>query len=189
MRAYPRYLPRYLISDIKNPHPIRSRYPIFRTLVWVYSNQTRPDPKPIIKLWTKSAEPGSTQSIELSQLSQSHSNSIVSQFSESTRQTRSSQNWANSVPFTTAFSDSPEPVSNLFRVRFEFRLKRWIRSWVPEILEEFHSLWATDPASTSLYLEQLLGIGAFFKHLWVLSNLTSHYCDILHTYFDICSDW
>ena len=33
MRAYPRYLPRYPISDMKNPHPIRSRYPIFRTLV------------------------------------------------------------------------------------------------------------------------------------------------------------
>jgi len=32
MRAYPRYLPRYLISDMKNPHLIRSRYPIFRTL-------------------------------------------------------------------------------------------------------------------------------------------------------------
>ena len=29
MRAYPRYL----ISDMKNPHPIRSRYPIFRTLL------------------------------------------------------------------------------------------------------------------------------------------------------------
>ena len=32
MRAYPRYLPRYPISDMKNPHPIRFRYPIFRTL-------------------------------------------------------------------------------------------------------------------------------------------------------------
>ena len=32
MCAYPRYLPRYLISDIRNPHPIQSRYPIFRTL-------------------------------------------------------------------------------------------------------------------------------------------------------------
>ena len=27
-----RYLPRYPISDMKNPHPIRFRYPIFRTL-------------------------------------------------------------------------------------------------------------------------------------------------------------
>ena len=33
MRAYPRYLPRYPISDIKNSHPIRSRCPIFRTLI------------------------------------------------------------------------------------------------------------------------------------------------------------
>ena len=35
MRAYPRYLPRYPISesDMKNPYPIRSRFPIFRTLV------------------------------------------------------------------------------------------------------------------------------------------------------------
>ena len=32
MRAYPRYLPRYSISDMKNPYPIRSWYPIFRTL-------------------------------------------------------------------------------------------------------------------------------------------------------------
>ena len=32
MRAYPRYLPRYPISDMKNPHPIRFRYPILRTL-------------------------------------------------------------------------------------------------------------------------------------------------------------
>ena len=32
MRGYPRYLPRYSIRDMKNPHPIRSRYPIFRTL-------------------------------------------------------------------------------------------------------------------------------------------------------------
>ena len=32
VRAYPRYLPRYPISDMKNPHLIRSRYPIFRTL-------------------------------------------------------------------------------------------------------------------------------------------------------------
>jgi len=29
MRAYPRYS----ISDMKNPHPIRFRYPIFRTLL------------------------------------------------------------------------------------------------------------------------------------------------------------
>ena len=33
MCAYPRYRPRYLIYDMKIPHPIRSRYPIFRTLV------------------------------------------------------------------------------------------------------------------------------------------------------------
>ena len=33
MRVYPRYLPRYPISNMKNLHPIRSRYPIFWTLV------------------------------------------------------------------------------------------------------------------------------------------------------------
>jgi len=32
MHAYPRYLPRYPISDMKNPRPIRSQYLIFRTL-------------------------------------------------------------------------------------------------------------------------------------------------------------
>ena len=32
MRTYPWYLPRYPISDMKNPHPIRFWYPIFRTL-------------------------------------------------------------------------------------------------------------------------------------------------------------
>ena len=32
MHTYPRYLPRYLISDMKNPRPIRSQYLIFRTL-------------------------------------------------------------------------------------------------------------------------------------------------------------
>ena len=32
MRTYPRYLPRYPISDMKKSYPIRSRYPRFRTL-------------------------------------------------------------------------------------------------------------------------------------------------------------
>jgi len=32
IHAYPRYLPRYPISDMKNPHPIWFRYQIFRTL-------------------------------------------------------------------------------------------------------------------------------------------------------------
>jgi len=41
--------------------------------------------------------------------------------------------------FIAERSRCPESISDSFRVRFEFRLKRWMCDWVPNLLERFHS--------------------------------------------------
>ena len=70
--------------------------------------------------------------------------------------------------FLQQYNNVSESISGPFRVRFEFRLKHWIRSWVSEMLEECHSFWVTKIAYTSSCLEQLLDIGTFSNSFWYI---------------------
>ena len=53
-------------------------------------------------------------------------------------------------------SNSLEPVSGPIIVRFEFCLKRWIRSWALKILREFCSIHIANLTSTNPYLVPVL---------------------------------
>ena len=86
------------------------------------------------------------------------------------------------------YNSVPESVSSPFGVRFEFLLKHWIHSWLSEIMEEFHSVWATEPASTGLWLEPLLGIGGFSSTFGCFLTSSLIIVISLHTYCDICGD-
>jgi len=55
-----------------------------------------------------------------------------------------------------SLQSSSESVSGPFGVRFEFLLKCWMRDWVPELLERFHSSWITELTSTSPCLVPVL---------------------------------
>ena len=64
-------------------------------------------------------------------------------------------------------------ISYPFGVRFTFRLKRWMRDWVLDILKKVRGNWTTDLTFTSfclvlvLFLQQKINIsGPFFSPIW-----------------------